>query len=110
MWAQAMGVLTFPKTAPISGRQDLNLKVLAKELTVLAHWDFGLSLMGGILSSASYVPYAPHPTLLFSIVMNWEEAVGSFTHIRQKQYMVEGLLGLELGDLALVPGLLPPAL
>lgn len=42
--------------------------------------------------------------------MDWEEAVGSFTCIRQKQRMVEGLLGQELGDLILVPGLLPPAL
>lgn len=52
---------------------------------------------------------SPFPPIL-SIVMNWEEAVGSFTFIRQKLYIVEGLLGRKLGNLVLVLGLLPPAL
>lgn len=82
-----MWVLTFPKTIPASGVQDLSLETLAKERIVLAHWVFCRPLMGKDLASAFRVP------LLFSIVMDWEEAVGSFAYIRQKQYMVEGLLG-----------------
>lgn len=46
----------------------------------------------------------------FSAVMSWEEAVGTFIHIRQKQYMMEALLARELEDLVLVPGLLLLAL
>lgn len=111
IWAQAVGVLIFPKTIPASGRQDLSLEALAEELTVRGSC---LSSMGGILASASCIwplhsmcPATPP----FSIVMNWEEAVGSFTYIRQKQYLVEGLLGQEpRGDLVQVPGLLPPTL
>lgn len=55
LWAQALGVLTFPTTMLASGGQSLSLEALAEELTVLAHGAFCLSSMGGILASASCV-------------------------------------------------------
>lgn len=92
-------MLSFPKTLPASGGQDLSLEAQAEELTVLAHWGFAcLGLC--ILHSGLCIPCATNPPLppILSIVTNWEEAVGSLTCIRQKLYMVEGLLGQKLGN------------